>query len=129
VLVLEDNLDLIELITVVLRLGGFNSVGFAPSWANALTQIKDREPRFIVVDAEMLEGISENELISRFDSMPSHSTVIALLRWGYHKPRWAQAHLSRTSIAELPSLLERLVGALPPDRREPASQMRPPAAS
>ena len=117
-LVLEDHLDLIELISIVLRLGGFTSVGFAPSWSNAFSQIETRGPRFIMIDAEMQERRPSRDLVSRFESAAPRAIVVALSRLGSPRPRWAQAHLPRTDIAQLPALLKRLGRALPVDHRQ-----------
>jgi CheY-like chemotaxis protein len=108
VLVLEDHVDLVDLIAVVLRLGGFPSVGFAPSWSNALARVQPGSAQFVIIDGEMIRRLPTRDFLDRFLNACSDSTIVVLSRAGHGKPSWADAQLLRTDIASLPALLKDL---------------------
>jgi DNA-binding NtrC family response regulator len=116
-LVVQDNLELIELIAVVLRLGGRDGVSFASTWFEAHRHLTDRRPHYVIIDTGMLARDGSFPFLERSMAEASGCTVIALSSILYPAPAWAHADLALTDLAALPDLLDRIEGRgqpLPP---------------
>ena len=108
VLIVDDNLSIRNLLRLTLELGDFEVVGEAQDATEALSIASEFLPTLVILD-HMLPQVTGEDTAGLIREAVPGIRIVAFSAVIDERPDWADAHLRKLDVPELPDLLETLV--------------------